>query len=334
MNIDDEPNYEAIFNQVVTYLGNEQYSGTLQNLNQDPMDEWLSLVALAKFPKLKKITSGPADIVNCLQRYQCQLFSFSEDRTKLCRLAAFDTRAVLDEWVLVNTELGMKVFGFTGHISELSGLFLGSTSAIVCPGNPQSHRVVFSTIDNVVSALSKPQTYHDSLLECQLDVDSRVNLVQPDRTIRFESPVPFEVLECNEIQKICKQISSVQRFSCKIGNRVGYVRFGSAVATFVIGEINRQDATKSLDNPLAFKLLGGIEEQIIQRVFDINNPPVKPPVALKKKNGKAKKAKSVLKLADRKAVGKKSGKKSSPLGKKSNNLKFDLTNILNQINSL
>ncbi|KAH9274402.1 hypothetical protein BASA83_003032 [Batrachochytrium salamandrivorans] len=247
----------AIFLQLVAYLDNANYNGTIANLPKSFADSpllaqgWIPLRDLVSFKRMKDMHLTPASIAEAIVFIPSALFELSPDAAYLRRISEFDADKVTKELSnhSIMARYVVEAVGFAHDVSTAEvevyfgrfGVIRNVSTTVGVSSCDQRYNttflVEFKELDSMVQTLAATHTYEDTVIQVHAKSKSNVNTdVVALSTAKKSYPkgkvVEFrvvsdvaETLERPMIQALFEKFASVKSVEFVKGNMIGFVLF-------------------------------------------------------------------------------------------------------------
>ncbi|KAH6560492.1 hypothetical protein BASA50_008087 [Batrachochytrium salamandrivorans] len=298
----------AIFLQLVAYLDNANYNGTIANLPKSFADSpllaqgWIPLRDLVSFKRMKDMHLTPASIAEAIVFIPSALFELSPDAAYLRRISEFDADKVTKELSnhSIMARYVVEAVGFAHDVSTAEvevyfgrfGVIRNVSTTVGVSSCDQRYNttflVEFKELDSMVQTLAATHTYEDTVIQVHAKSKSNVNTdVVALSTAKKSYPkgkvVEFrvvsdvaETLERPMIQALFEKFASVKSVEFVKGNMIGYVQFKKPVAEEAISVIMSMGGIRIDDEVIQLRALSGDEERlywtVVQEKLRINGP--------------------------------------------------------------
>ncbi|KAJ1336767.1 hypothetical protein BSLG_006870 [Batrachochytrium salamandrivorans] len=277
----------AIFLQLVAYLDNANYNGTIANLPKSFADSpllaqgWIPLRDLVSFKRMKDMHLTPASIAEAIVFIPSALFELSPDAAYLRRISEFDADKVTKELSnhSIMARYVVEAVGFAHDVSTAEvevyfgrfGVIRNVSTTVGVSSCDQRYNttflVEFKELDSMVQTLAATHTYEDTVI--QVHAKDVVALSTAKKSYPKGKVVEFRVA-------LFEKFASVKSVEFVKGNMIGYVQFKKPVAEEAISVIMSMGGIRIDDEVIQLRALSGDEERlywtVVQEKLRINGP--------------------------------------------------------------
>ncbi|KAJ1337090.1 hypothetical protein BSLG_006850 [Batrachochytrium salamandrivorans] len=280
----------AIFLQLVAYLDNANYNGTIANLPKSFADSpllaqgWIPLRDLVSFKRMKDMHLTPASIAEAIVFIPSALFELSPDAAYLRRISEFDADKVTKELSnhSIMARYVVEAVGFAHDVSTAEvevyfgrfGVIRNVSTTVGVSSCDQRYNttflVEFKELDSMVQTLAATHTYEDTVIQVHAKSKSNVN------TDVVALSTAKNLTQREKLLSAFEKFASVKSVEFVKGNMIGYVQFKKPVAEEAISVIMSMGGIRIDDEVIQLRALSGDEERlywtVVQEKLRINGP--------------------------------------------------------------